>query len=86
MIKKYLTAVLIVLLGWSIVFGQEVGLKILELPKPDLPRSSGTLDLYATVRLLVEFRADGQVGDVKVISSPPIVTELAAAAAKKRKH
>lgn len=85
MIKKYLIAVSIVLLGWSIVFGQDTRLKILELPRPDLPKFSGTLDLYATVLLLVEFRADGQIGAVNVISSPPIVTELAAAAAKKIK-
>src|ERR1041384_2598904 len=59
---------------------------ILEKPSPELPDKYGTLDVSGTVKLKIEFLADGKIGDIQPVSSPhPLLTQRATEAAKRIK-
>jgi hypothetical protein len=61
-------------------------LKILEKPKPELPRNHGTLDLQGTVVLSVQFLDFGEIGEINRIKElPGGLTERAVVAARKIK-
>ncbi len=64
---------------------QDSALRILEQPKPELPKGYGTLDVTGTVLLKVEFLGNGEVGNVSAILRMPFanLTELAIDAARK---
>ena len=63
---------------------QTTPLRILEKPKPELPKNYGMLDVQGVVRLRIEFLANGKVGKVVVISGlTKELGQLAAEAAKK---
>ena len=67
-----------------IAFAQPTPLRILEKPKPELPKDYGMLDVQGVVRLRIEFLANGMVGKVFVISGlTKELGQLAAEAAKK---
>ncbi|MGH9949216.1 MAG: hypothetical protein ACRD6X_18755 [Pyrinomonadaceae bacterium] len=65
-------------------FGQVVPIRILEIPKPELPKDYGILDAQGTIRLKVQCLAEGRVGLVTPITRLTAnLTELAIEAAKK---
>jgi hypothetical protein len=68
------------------VLAQDVRLKILEQPKPELPQNYSTLDVQGTVILRVEFLEFGDIGEIAQVKTLPSgLTEKAVAAAKKIK-
>lgn len=74
----------------SCLFGisnaQSLPLRILEKPTPNLPKNYGTLDVEGTIRLRIEFLADGKIGQIQPISGlTSQLTELAVDAAKQIK-
>ncbi len=86
MIQKYLLAFSVLLFCWVGAMAQDVRLKILEQPKPELPQNYSTLDIQGNVILRVEFLEIGEIGEitnVKTLSGG--LTEKAVAAAKKIK-
>jgi hypothetical protein len=66
-------------------FAQNSPVKILEQPKPELPKNYGTNDSQGSIILRVEFLADGTIGNISPISTMPLLTDLAIEAAKKIK-
>jgi hypothetical protein len=63
--KLYLLAFILCLAGSVQVLAQDSKpLTIIEKPVPELPDKYGTLDLAGTVKLKVEFMADGTVGNI----------------------
>ncbi len=69
------------------IFAQDSPLRILEHPKPNLPKNYGALDTQGTINLRVQFLANGDIGEVQIITGMPVsnLTELAVEAAKKIK-
>ena len=57
-----------ILMFGSALFGQTRDVRIIEQPKPDLPKDYGQLDVQCSVVLKVEFLAAGKVGRVILIS------------------
>ncbi len=84
---KFLFSTLFTLLLCGFAFAQESkALKILEQPKPELPKNYGTLDAQGTLFLRVEFLASGKVGEVSVVSTAlPFLHQNILEAAKKIK-
>ena len=67
-----------------VCLAQDSPLRILEQPKPELPKNFGTLDAVGTIALKVEFLATGQTGTVVPIRRlTKELTDLAVDAAKK---
>src|SRR5437763_13945319 len=63
---------------------QDVRLKIIEQPKPELPQNYQTLDVQGTVLLRVQFLDFGDIGEVIALKTLPSgLTEKAVAAARK---
>lgn len=84
--KQFLFSILLVLLFCGFCFAQNSSVKILEKPKPELPKDYGTNDSQGIINLKVEFLADGKIGVITVISSlQKSLTDLAIDAAKKIK-
>lgn len=85
--KKFLFSVIFTLLFCGFSIAQESKpLSILEKPLPELPKNYGTLDAQALIRVKVEFLANGQIGEVSLISSfNPALEQKALEAAKKIK-
>src|SRR5437868_6398211 len=84
--KQFLFSIFFVLLFCGFCLAQNSSLKILEKPKPELPKDYGTNDSQGMVNLKVEFRADGKIGEITPISSlQKSLTDLAIEAAKKIK-
>jgi hypothetical protein len=82
--KNFPVLAFLALVFTTVSFAQDSPLKILELPKPELPKNYGTLDAQGTVRLKVEFLADGEIGNILAITKMPVakLTELAEGAAR----
>src|SRR5580765_959538 len=86
MIKKYLSALSIVLFCWSVSSAQDAKLKILEQPKPELPQNYLTLDVQGTVVLKIQFLDFGEIGEITALKTLPNgLTERAVLAARKIK-
>lgn len=85
--KNFPVLALLALVFATVSFAQDSTLKILERPKPELPKDYGTLDAQGTVRLKVEFLATGEIGNIIAVTKMPVanLTELAINAAKKIK-
>lgn len=81
---RYICAAALCLASAAAVFAQDAKLRILEIPLPERPADYGSLEVQGTIRLRVEFRADGNVGRVIPISrlTGPL-DELAIEAAKR---
>lgn len=63
---------------------QNSPLRLLEQPKPELPKDYGTLDAQGTISLKVEFLSTGEIGRVfPVIQLVPRLADLAVAAARR---
>jgi hypothetical protein len=71
----------------SVSLAQTSALRLLEVPRPELPADYGTLDAQGTIRLKVTFLDDGTVGEIYPISRIDIagLTELAIKSAKRIK-
>src|SRR5690242_5985225 len=84
--NRILVTVVLLFLTLSIS-AQDKPLRILEQPNPTLPNDYGVLDVQGTVRLYVQFLADGNIGEIKIVSSLPVgnLNEFAIQAAKKIK-
>lgn len=68
------------------VLAQDVKLRILEQPKPELPRDYSTLDVQGNVILRIEFLDFGEIGEITAVKSlPGGLTERAVLAARKIK-
>lgn len=68
--KSFLLSIVFVLLFCSFIFAQESKpLRILEQPKPELPKDYGTLDAQGTILLRVEFLANGQIGKTLLVNN-----------------
>ncbi len=86
MMARILPSVLVVLLCGIAALGQDVRLKILEQPRPELPTHHGTLDVQGSVILKVQFLEFGEVGEVTVIKQLPAgLTQRAIEAVRKIK-
>jgi hypothetical protein len=84
--KQFLFSIFFVLLFCGFCLAQNSPVKILEKPKPELPKDYGTNDSQGTINLRVEFLANGKVGEVTPITSlQKSLTDLAVEAAKKIK-
>ncbi len=84
--KKFSIVLTLILCFATAAFGQDVKLKILEQPKPELPQNYMTLDVQGTVMLRVQFLDFGEVGEITVVKDLPFgLTEKAIAAARKIK-
>src|SRR5262245_36736770 len=79
-----LALVLSLLLLCPLLKAQDLPLRIFEIPKPGLPPDYGTLDAQGAISLKVEFLADGNVGNIRKITSLPMshLDDLAIEAAK----
>src|SRR5882757_3062624 len=67
--KTHFLFLLLCLLGALTVFAQQAKpLAIIERPTPELPDKYGTLDVSGTVKLKVEFLADGQIGNITPVT------------------
>lgn len=67
-------------------FAQDVRLKILDQPKPELPQNFMTLDVQGIVILRVQFLDFGEIGEITPVKPLPSgLTEKAIAAARKIK-
>ncbi len=67
-------------------YAQDVRLKILEQPLPELPLNYSTLDAQGTVILRVEFMDIGEIGEIAPVKELPAgLTERAIAAVRKIK-
>lgn len=84
---KKLSIIFIFILCFGIpAFAQNVPLKILERPSPELPKNYGTLDVQGTVILRIEFLEFGEIGEISPVKTlPGGLTEKAIAAARKIK-
>ena len=83
--KRLFILVLILMFG-SALPGQTRDLRIIQQPKPDLPKDYGQLDPQGSIVLKVEFLAIGKIGKIALISSfYRGVDNLALEAAKKIK-
>ena len=81
---KELSLIFLVLLVAPAIYCQTRELRIIEQPKPDLPKDYGTLDAQGTILLKVEFLSTGKIGKVAVVSKfTSELPELAVAAAQK---
>ena len=70
----------------AVVAAQDTRLKILEQPKPDLPKDYATLDIKGTVILSIQFLDFGEIGEISSIKTlPGGLTERAVVAARKIK-
>ena len=85
MIQKYLFTFSIVLFCWAGAFAQDVRLKILEQPKPELPQNYGTLDIQGNVVYGSSSSKMVRWVITQVKQLPAGLTERAVAAAKKIK-
>ena len=84
--KKACIVLSIVVCFGTLAFAQDVRLKILEQPKPELPQNYGTLDIQGNVVLRIEFLENGEIGEITQVKQLPAgLTERAVAAAKKIK-
>src|SRR5438046_7720747 len=84
--KKFCIVLSLILCCAAAALSQDVRLKRLEQPKPELPQNYGTLDAQGTVTLRVEFLDFGEIGEVTVVKTlPGGLTEKAVAAARKIK-
>ncbi len=84
--KYFLISIFFVLLLCGFGFAQNSPVKILEQPKPELPKDFGTRDEQGKIFLKVEFLTDGRIGKVFPISKlSTILTDLAIEAAGKIK-
>lgn len=82
--KKISLIFAIVLVTVSAAFAQDVRLKIVEQPRPELPLKHGTLDIQGTVTLRVQFLEYGEIGEITPVKELPSgLTQLAIAAARK---
>lgn len=87
-VTKLIPTILIaVCLMASAAFAQgDTKLKILEKPKPELPRNYNTLDAQGTVVLNIQFLDFGEIGEITIVNSlPGGLTERAIVAARKIK-
>jgi len=84
---KLFLLIFVSLTSVSLALGQDLSLKILVQPKPVVPKDYGTLDAQGTIRLKVEFLANGQIGNIIPITRMRVsnLTELAVEAAKQIK-
>src|SRR5437762_2093335 len=82
---KWLSVAIFVLCAFiSSALAQDVRLKIIEQPKPELPQNYQTLDVQGTVVLRVQFLDFGDIGEVTPVKTLPSgLTEKAVAAARK---
>lgn len=71
-------------LSVALGFAQDRPMKIIEMPKPELPADYGTLCVQGTIRLKIEFLEDGSIGKIFPITSIPVrnLTGLAIDAAR----
>src|SRR5258706_15322984 len=70
----------------SISSAQDVRLKILEQPKPELPQNYLTLGVQGTVVLRIQFLDLGEIGEITPVKTlPNALTERAVVAAGKIK-
>ncbi len=87
--KQFLLTVFFISLFWLVAFAQDSQtLKILEKPSPQLmeEQSKTNIEVQETIRLRVEFLANGQIGKISPVQSLPYgLTENAIEAAKKIK-
>ena len=84
--KQFLFSVFFVLLFCGLGFAQNSPVKILEQPKPELPKDYGTNDSQGSIVLRIEFLANGKVGEIRIISSlQKSLNDVALEAAKKIK-
>ena len=84
--KKFCIILTFVFLLGVSVFAQDVRLKILEQPLPELPKNHSTSDISGKVVLRVQFLDFGEIGEITPVAAlPPVITEKAIAAAKKIK-
>lgn len=84
MLLKILISALFLIYGTALVIAQDLPLRIVEQPEPELPQGYGNLDVQGLILLKVQFRADGSIGQVSPITGlTKGLTDLAVAAAKK---
>src|SRR5215204_4884362 len=83
--KQFLYSIFFVLLFCGLCLAQNSPLRILEQPRPELPKDYGTNDFQGSIVLRVEFLADGAIGKISPVSTLPSLTDLAVEAAKKIK-
>lgn len=83
--KQFLISIFFVLLFCGFALAQNSPVKILEQPKPELPKDFGLNDSQGSIVLRVVFLADGTIGEISPISTLPSLTDLAVEAAKKIK-
>jgi hypothetical protein len=77
----------ILFLSVFVTLAQDEPMRISEQPQPDLPKDRGTLDVSGTIRLRIEFLADGTIGKIVPVTRIPVsqLTELAIEAARRIK-
>lgn len=85
--KKTFFSIFLTFFFFSFAFAQESKpLKIIDQPKPELPKNYGTLDVQGTIIFRVEFLANGQIGVVSSVNGIiPSLNQLALEAVKKIK-
>lgn len=67
MLRKLLIAFSAVLVFWTCSYAQDSPLRIIERPKPALPKDYGTLDAQGSIILRVQFLATGKIGTVAIV-------------------
>src|SRR5258708_32482405 len=84
--KKFSIVLTLIFCFAAAAFGQDVKLKILEQPKPELPQNYLTLDVQGTVVLRIQFLDFGEIGEITPVKTLPSgLTERAVVAARKIK-
>lgn len=84
--KRSSKILLLILCFAASVAAQDVKLKILEQPKPELPQNYSTLDVQGSVILRIEFLDFGDIGEITTVKTlPGGLTERAVIAARKIK-
>jgi len=84
--KKFSIVLSLILCFGISAFAQDVRLKIIEQPKPELPQNYSTLDVQGTVVLRVQFLEFGEIGEITEVKPLPSgLTARAIAAARKIK-
>lgn len=70
----------------TVAVAQDTKLKILDQPKPELPKNHSTLDIKGSVILSIQFLDFGEIGEITPIKTlPEGLTERAVVAARKIK-
>jgi len=81
--QRLLILIAILVFG-SVVYSQTSELRIIEQPKPPLPKDYGLLDVQGSLLLKVEFLSTGKIGKIVLFSKLcPELDDLAVEAAKK---